>query len=131
MLVITSIYASILALIVIFLAIRVINYRRSKSVVIGDNGDKDVLQAIRVHANATEYIPLMIILMGIFEANGGSTILLHVIGTFMVIGRVLHAIGLSKSVGVSFGRVAGIGLTMLTILILVGLNIYYFITGLI
>ncbi len=131
MLIITSFYASLLALLVIFLTFRVIKARRSNNVVIGDNGNQDVLQAMRVHANAIEYIPIMIILMGVYEVNGGSNVLLHIIGLVAVIARVLHAIGLSSSVGVSFGRIAGIMLTMSTILVLSGLNIYHFIKELI
>lgn len=130
MLIITSLYASILALLVIFLAYKVVNFRQTKSVGLGDNGDKDGMRAIRVHANAVEYVPMMIILMGIYEANGGSAIMLHIIGTVAVIARVLHATGLSKSAGTTFGRFVGTLLTWITTLVLAGLNIYHFINQL-
>ncbi len=130
MLVITSLYASILALLVIFLAYKVVNFRQTKSVGLGDNGDKDGLRAIRVHANAVEYIPMMVILMGIYEVNGGSSLLLHIIGSVAVISRILHATGLSKSAGTTFGRFVGTVLTWLTTLVLAGLNIYHFISQL-
>ena len=130
MLIITSLYASILALLVIFLAYKVVNFRQTKSVGLGDNGDKDGMRAIRVHANAVEYIPMMIILMGIYEANGGSTIMLHIIGAVAVIARILHATGLSKSAGTTFGRFVGTLLTWITTLVLAGLNIYHFINQL-
>jgi len=128
MLHITSLYASVLALIIIFLAYKVVVFRKVKKVGLGDNGDADGLQAIRVHANAVEYIPMMIILMGLYEANGGSVLVLNVVGVLAVIARVLHAFGLSKSMGTSFGRFFGTLITWLLILVLAGLNIYTYFT---
>ena len=130
MLIITSLYASILAILVIYLAYKVVDFRRVKSVGIGDNGDKDGLRSIRVHANAVEYIPMIVILMGIYEVNGGSTLMLHIIGTLAVISRLLHATGLSKSAGTTFGRFVGTLLTWIITLVLAGLNIYHFVTSL-
>jgi uncharacterized membrane protein YecN with MAPEG domain len=127
MLLITSLYASILAMLVIFLAYKVVDFRRTKSVGIGDNGDKGGLRAIRVHANAVEYIPMMVILMGIYEINGGSTLVLHIIGAIAVVSRLLHATGLSKSAGTTFGRFVGTLLTWMITLVLAGINIYQFV----
>ncbi len=128
MLHITSLYAALLALIIIFLAYKVVVFRRTKHVGLGDDGDKDGLQAIRVHANAVEYIPMIIILMGLYEANGGSNLILNIIGVLAVVARILHAFGLTKSKGVSFGRFYGTALTWLITVFLAILNIYtYFI----
>ncbi|MCF6300884.1 MAG: MAPEG family protein [Proteobacteria bacterium] len=130
MLIITSLYASILAILVIFLAFKVTSFRRAKSVGLGDDGDKDGMRVIRVHANAIEYIPIILILMGVYEANGAPSLMLHIVGSVAVIARVLHATGLSKSAGKTFGRFAGTFLTWFVILVLSGLNIYNFIAQL-
>jgi uncharacterized membrane protein YecN with MAPEG domain len=128
MLHITSLYAAILALIIIFLAYKVVVFRKTKKVGLGDNGDSEGLQAIRVHANAVEYIPMMIILMGLYEANGGNHLALNIIGASAVVARMMHAFGLSKTAGISFGRFYGTALTWLVTVVLAGLNIYtYFI----
>ncbi len=128
MLHITSLYAAILALIIIFLAYKVVVFRKTKKVGLGDNGDSEGLQAIRVHANAVEYIPMIIILMGLYEANGGNHLALNIIGVLAVVARMLHAFGLSKTAGISFGRFYGTALTWLVTVVLAGLNIYtYFI----
>lgn len=126
MLAVTSLYASILAILIIGLAYKVVNFRQVKSVGIGDNGDKGGLKVIRVHANAVEYVPMIIILMGIYEVNGGSSVILHGIGITVVVARLLHAMGLSKSAGTSFGRFVGTLLTWLTTLALAGLNLYHY-----
>ena len=86
--------------------------------------------AIRTHANAVEYIPMLIILMASYEINGGSTIALYVIGGLAVIGRIMHAFGLSKSAGVSTGRFYGTLITWLLIITLAVLNIVQFIMNL-
>lgn len=124
MLHITSLYASILAFIIIFLAYKVVSFRRSKKVGVGDNGDTDGLKAIRAHANAVEYVPMIVILMGLYEANGGSHLALNIIGVIVVIARLLHGFGLSKSTGTTFGRFYGTLLTWLATIVLAALNIY-------
>ena len=124
MLHITSLYASLLALIIIFLAFKVVVFRKTKKVGLGDNGDADGLQAIRVHANAVEYIPMIVILMALYEVNDGSHLILNILGVLAVVARLLHAFGLSKSAGISFGRFYGTAVTWLVTVVLAGLNIY-------
>lgn len=126
MLHITSLFASLLGLLILYLAFKVVLFRRSKKIGIGDNGDKKGLLAIRTHANAIEYIPMLLILMAIYEINGGSATVLYIIGGLSVIARFMHAMGLSKSAGVSIGRLYGTTLTWLLIITLAGLNIAYF-----
>ena len=126
MLMITGLYASILALLIIFLAFKVVSFRKTKSVGLGDDGHKGGLRAIRVHANAVEYIPMIVILMGLYESNGGSPMILHIVGSITVIARIFHAMGLSKSAGTTFGRLVGTLLTWIVTITLAGLNIFKF-----
>ena len=123
MLITTSLYASLLAILIIYLCLNVVKFRRVKKVGLGDNGDTTGQKAIRAHANAVEYIPMLLILMAIYEINYGSNLMLHLLGATSLIARILHAIGLSKSGGVSFGRFYGTALTWLVILILAGMNL--------
>lgn len=126
MLHITSLYASLLALIIMFLAYKVVVFRKTKKIGLGDNGDESGQLAIRTHANAVEYIPMIVILMGLYEVNGGSPMIINIIGALAVVARILHAFGLSKSAGVTFGRFYGTLITWIVILILCGLNLYSF-----
>jgi hypothetical protein len=127
MLHITSLFAGLLGFLIIFLAYKVVVFRQNKKVGVGDAGDKDGILAIRTHANALEYIPMLLILMGLYESNGGSSLVLYIIGSLIVVARVLHAMGLSKSAGKTFGRFYGTLLTWILTLTLAGLNIYRFI----
>lgn len=108
---ITGLYAAILALIVVILAIRVTLRRRAAKVGIGNGGDAVLAQRIRVHANAAEYVPLALILLLILELNQTEPLLLHVFGCLLIAGRLVHAYGLSHSAGASPGRSFGMVLT--------------------
>lgn len=127
MLHITSLFAGLLGFLIIFLAYKVVAFRQNKKVGIGDAGHKDGILVIRTHANALEYIPMFLILMGLYESNGGSPMVLYIVGSVMVVARLLHAMGLSKTAGTSFGRFYGTLFTWIMILTLSGLNIYRFV----
>jgi len=104
---ITSLYAGLLALMLVPLSFRVIRMRYRKHIGILDGGDQEMACAMRAHGNFTEYVPLSLILMALVEINGAPHYLMHLFGAVLVGGRVLHAIGLSHSPGASRSRVAG------------------------
>jgi hypothetical protein len=104
---ITAFYAGLLALVMLALAMRVIRLRWKLRVGLGDGGDKAMARAIRVHGNATEHVPIALILMLAAELDHASPMLLHVCGIVLVVSRVLHAMGLGRSAGASWGRMAG------------------------
>ena len=110
---ITLLYAGLCTLLVLFLAGRVIARRFSHKIGIGDGGDHELIKRVRVHANAVEYLPLALLLLGGMELNGYPNAIIHGFGITLLISRVLHAWGLSRSSGVSPGRFAGVVLTLL------------------
>ncbi len=124
MLHITGLFAALLGLLMIFLALKVVKFRRTKSVGVGDNGDKEGQLAIRAHANFVEYVPMALLLMAIYELNGGSSLILYILGGLLVFARVIHGLGLSKSAGKTFGRFYGTLLTWIITIVLSLLNIY-------
>ena len=68
---ITALYAGILSLIMVALAINVTIHRAKLRVPMGDGGNAIMLRMIRLHGNAVEYLPLAFVLMAIYEINGG------------------------------------------------------------
>jgi uncharacterized membrane protein YecN with MAPEG domain len=104
---ITAVYASLLAMLVVLLVAVVVQLRRSLRVGLGDGGNRDLARAIRVHGNAIESIPLFLLLLGVYELNGGHPNALHFFGSVFLLSRVLHAWGLFSSSGVSPGRFSG------------------------
>ena len=104
---ITSIYAALGAILVVVLALRVVLRRRATAVGLGDGGDRDLEQCIRVHANAVENLPLALVLLLLLELRGVPAEWLHGFGIAIIASRLLHAWGFSRRKGVSFGRFAG------------------------
>lgn len=113
---ITGLYAALLALLIIGLAVRVMLLRRNTSIGLGDGGNRTLACAVRAHGNAIEYAPIGLILLLVLELNQTLPLLLHVFGIALVLGRVVHALGLSATPGTSAGRLIGAGLTLLVLL---------------
>ena len=88
---ITALYAAILALIILALGINVTVHRVKLRVPLGDGGNPEMLRMIRLHGNAIEYMPLALILMALYELNGGLHWALHVIGIALIAGRLLQS----------------------------------------
>ncbi len=97
---ITSIYASLSALLIVRLTLLVIKLRRKNRISVGDGGNEELQLAIRTHANAVEYIPITLLLLLMLELTGAPKILIHVLGSTLLIGRIIHAMGLpEKNIG--------------------------------
>jgi uncharacterized membrane protein YecN with MAPEG domain len=124
---ISGFYLGLLAIIFIILSAQIIQLRIKHQVGLGDGGNEELNKAIRIHGNFAEYMPLAILLLGVYEYNGGNSLLLHAIGSILVIGRVLHALGIKRSIGTSAQRFLGTSSTFLCLLVLALLNIVAYI----
>ncbi len=112
---VTATYAGICGIILLVLSSRVVNLRREHEIGFGDGGNRELQKAIRVHANFGEYVPLALVLLLLVEMSGSDALIVHGLGGALVVGRILHAHGLSRSRGVSVGRFAGTLLTWMMI----------------
>ena len=117
---VTSFYAGLCALLLVFLAARIIAQRRAKRVDMGADGDRLLERLIRAHGNFAEYAPLGLILLALLELQGWPSWLIHVLGLALLGGRVAHAWSFSVADFRPRSRVAGMVLT-LTMLGLAGL----------
>jgi len=122
---ITSLYASLSALLIVRLSISVIKLRRINRIRVGDGGNEELQLAIRTHANAVEYIPIALLLLLMLELNGAPKILIHIFGATLIIGRIIHAMGVpaknlqKRILGMQITIYLLIGLAILNILFLV------------
>ena len=114
---ITALWAGLLGLLMLALAMLVVRARQTENVIFGDGGNLVLLQRIRVHGNFTEYVPMGVLLMLVLELNGASAAVLHGIGGSLFAARLLHAFGLSSSTGTTLGRFSGTVLTWLVVLV--------------
>jgi uncharacterized membrane protein YecN with MAPEG domain len=124
---ISGLYAALGALLISVLALRVMQLRHKHHVGLGGGGEESLTCAIRAHANAVEYLPIALLLLLILELDQTRAWLLNLFGIVLIVGRILHAIGLSASAGTSFGRSAGTALTMLTIIAMALLLVWQFV----
>jgi len=118
MLPITSLYAALCALLLIVLTVSVVARRRALRIGIGAGNDVTLECRIRAHGNAIETVPIGLLLLLLLEAGGLAGLWLHAAGATLLLGRVLHAWGLSGKPGVSFGRFHGMLLTVLALLVM-------------
>jgi len=112
----TPIYAALLALVFVFLSVRTIQLRRRLRVAVGDGGDKVLARAMRVHANFAEYVPLALLLIYFVEMHTRFLMLVHGLGIALIVGRVLHAYGVSQVRENLIFRQVGMALTFGVIL---------------
>ena len=104
---IAGVYVAINIILLVYLAFRVVQRRFRGKISLGDGGDESLALAIRVHGNASEYVPAaMIGLLSMVWLNAGPW-LIHICGAAFTAGRLLHAFGFSKSIlpGRQFGMV--------------------------
>lgn len=112
MLIITPIYAGLIALLFLAISYRVVLGRRNLRISVGHADDKDMEKRMRVQANCAEYAPLGIILLAMAEMQGMPSWLVHVSGLGLLAGRTLHAYGLGSTPQIPFLRVWGMYLTV-------------------
>ncbi|HKY94338.1 MAG TPA: MAPEG family protein [Kiloniellales bacterium] len=94
---ITALYAGLLALLLVILALRVSLRRIRADISLGEGEGKapELRRAVRMHGNAAETIPIGLILLLLVEMLGYSAYILHGIGGALLLGRLLHPLGLA------------------------------------
>jgi uncharacterized protein len=113
--VVTPLYAALLALWLLLLSARVGQCRRRAGVSLGDGGDPALQRAIRGQGNFVEYVPLALVLLAVLEMSRFSIYLLHILGIMLLVGRLLHGYALSYTSNWRFGRFWGTVLTFVMI----------------
>ena len=123
MLLITSIIAAILTAMFVRLSFAVIGLRRKHRIGLGSGGQEDLERAIRAQGNFAEYVPFGIMLIACLELNGAPWWLVLIPGIALIIGRLIHAIGINIPPPDFSKRVLGMKLTFSTLITLVILNL--------
>ena len=123
MLIVTSIIAAVLTAVFIRLSFNVISLRRKNKVGLGSGGNEDLERAIRAQGNFAEYVPFGLILLACLELNDAAWWLVAIPGVTLIIGRLIHAIGINTPPPDFSKRVLGMKFTFITLMALVGLNL--------
>jgi uncharacterized membrane protein YecN with MAPEG domain len=124
---ITPVYVALLGLLFVPFTMRVGLYRVKNEINLGDGNDPELLRRIRGQGNFIETVPLALILLVVMEIMGASDTWLHALGTALVIGRVLHYLGVTET-GPFIGRPVGMFATIAVYLVASGwilVKLYY------
>lgn len=109
-----GLYVGLFGLLFIILKGNVGRLRVQKRVDLGDGGEDSVYRAIRAQGNAVEDVPIFLIGLGALALLGASVVHVHILGAAMLVGRVLHAAGITKMSGLAWGRLVGTIFTVFT-----------------
>lgn len=115
---ITLLFASLHVLLMVVLLVRISLHRHGHKIGLGDGGDAVLERKVRVHGNFIEQAPLALLMLGLLELCGLPAIWLWALGSVLLLGRVMHAIGLSRTAGYSMGRFTGTAMTWLAFLLM-------------
>jgi len=127
---IVAIYAAVNALLLLGLSYNVGRHRaRTDSLVPGAMGDDVLVRAIRAHGNASEYIPLAIVMLLILALLPAPVALLHGLGAVFTLGRIAQAFGMTREKHPNAIRFTGNLLTGLVYLAGAMACIYYAFPG--
>jgi uncharacterized membrane protein YecN with MAPEG domain len=106
-----ALWSGLLLILLVVLSVLVVRQRRTHRVTLGDADKPELQQAIRAFGNATEYVPAGICALAILAVVEAPAFIIHLAGLALFLGRVIHAVALSRTTGTSLGRAAGMMLT--------------------
>ena len=131
MLLVTSIIAAVLTAIFIKLSFAVIGLRRTNKVGLGNGGHEGLERAIRAQGNFAEYVPFGILLIACLELNGAPWWLVTIPGITLIVGRLLHVVGINTPPPDFSKRVLGMKFTFMTLIALIVANVCWSISKLV
>jgi len=115
---VTLYYAGIFGILFLFLGAYVVKNRKLHRVSLGTGQNVPALErAVRIHGNFSENVPIFLVLLMLIEMNGTPFWAVHILAVMMLIGRILHALGIRHKEGASRERFLGMILTWGAILL--------------
>ena len=126
--VVSAVTAGVLIIAQLGLMIATILVRRRVRQSLGEAGDPALTRAVRRHGNFAENAAIFVAALALLEMMGALRLFVAGLAALFVLGRILHAIGLSQTNTVNFWRVSGIfatvaaGLTLGVRLVTLGLS---------
>ena len=108
-LVVTPLYAGLIAVLMAVLSTRVGLLRGRYGVALGDGGQPELALAIRRFGNLSEYAAMAVVVLGLMELTGWSSGWLHAYGLALVAFRLIHVVVLFDDMGAPGWKKAGRG----------------------
>lgn len=118
-----ALWTGLSLLFILALSMRISVERRKLKVSVGDGGHAALTSTTRAFGNAVEYISVALVSLAVVALFYGAPTV-HVLGGSFLLGRVLHAWGMSQQKQPAAGRMLGMILTYLPFLASAGLLIF-------
>ena len=115
-------------ILLLVLSLLVVRQRRRHRVELGDADIPALTQAIRAFGNATEYVPSGLVALAVLALAGAPPLVIHPVGVVLFVGRLAHAVGLSRSGAATLPRAVGVVLTWLAYILAAVALLFYAIT---
>jgi uncharacterized membrane protein YecN with MAPEG domain len=112
--------ASMLVVIYFFMLLPIGKLRMTHHISIGDGGNQDLLMRMRTQANFVEYVPLLLVMMGLLEGSGANRQVLAVAGILLILFRILHYLGMPRPAPNAFRAIGAAG----TVFMMLGAGIW-------
>lgn len=94
---ITSIYASVFALILVPITIRIGLYRIKTDTWFLDGGDEELIKRMRSQGNYLEYVPFALLMIALVEIQGAGLQFVHILGSTLLVSRAVHFVTLNTT----------------------------------
>lgn len=115
MLQITMITTALLAVVNLWIGLRVAQLRVKERVAVGDAGNASLTARMRAHANFSEYVPMALLLMALIEYAGGARPPLAAAGALLLVARIFHPFGMDRPAPNSFRAISTLATLLVTI----------------
>ncbi|MBI1260677.1 MAG: hypothetical protein GC184_03030 [Rhizobiales bacterium] len=122
---IVGFYVGLNLIINLVLAYRVSGSRVKTKIMTGTGDDEGLYNTSRAHITNVEYTPIGLIGLVMLHLLSSSIYVIHLAGALLTIGRILHAIGVSRTGQSSPPRLFGTLLTWISQLV-AGLGCLYY-----
>lgn len=123
---ITSLYASVLGLMMIGLSLAVSVKRGKTGIAILHGDNMDLAITMRRYGNFIEVVPFGLLLLALMEAGGASSTLVHLSGALLLVSRILHPFGLTVTNPKHPLRIVGGVLAQISALIAIAFLVWTF-----
>ena len=88
-----ALYVGLNLLLTFLLALNVVRHRFK-----GDSADQFMLEkAVRAHGNNIEYVPIILIGLGVMAMTGVSAQIISILGGTLLAARIFHAFGIQQT----------------------------------
>ena len=109
---VSALTAGVLLILQMLLLLAAARGRQRARQSLGDGSDESLTRAVRRHGNLAENAAIFLVAITVFEMMGGARPWVEGLCAAFVLGRLSHALGLSRKNTVNVFRISGVFLTV-------------------